>query len=66
MGSVIFDGVLQIAVVVQMFMLGPRFILSVREHYAKLETNPDEGIIMTSIAFEERILISTGSTSQGE
>jgi hypothetical protein len=45
----------------QMFVLGPRLILGVREHNAKLVVNCDEGIGMTSIAFQERIHISTGS-----
>ena len=46
---------------VQMFVLGPRLILGVREHHANLVANSDEGISMTSIAFQERVQISTGS-----
>lgn len=43
-----------------MFVLGPRLILGVREHYANLVANSDGGAAMTSIAFQERVHISTG------
>ena len=43
-----------------MFVLGPRLILSLREYHAKLVTDSDEGTAMTSIAFQERVHISTG------
>jgi hypothetical protein len=46
--------------VVQMLVLGPRLILGVREHNAKLVAPCDEGTGMASIAFQERIHISTG------
>lgn len=38
-----------------MFVLGPRLMLSVREYHAKLVTNYDEGIAMTTIAFQEDV-----------
>jgi hypothetical protein len=44
-----------------MFVLGPRLILGVREYYAKLVANSDAATGMTSIAFQERVEISTGS-----
>ena len=44
-----------------MFILGPRLILGVREYYANLVTKSDEGTAMPSIAFQERIHMSTGS-----
>jgi hypothetical protein len=36
----------------QMFVLGPRLILTVREHYAKVAASADEGLDMTVIAFQ--------------
>jgi hypothetical protein len=60
MGCVIYDGVLTIAKVIRMFVLGPRLILGVREYHARLVTNSDEGNDLASIAFQERIQISTG------
>jgi hypothetical protein len=59
-GTEVFDGFLQIAQIVQMFVLGPRLILGVREHNAKLVVDPEEGTRMSSIAFQERVHISTG------
>jgi hypothetical protein len=57
----IYDGVYQIAAVVQVYVLGPRLILSVREYHAKLVAKSEAGSGMASIAFQERIHISTGS-----
>jgi hypothetical protein len=39
---------------VQMLVLGPRLILGVREHHARLVANCDEGPGVASIAFQER------------
>ncbi|KAG2093886.1 uncharacterized protein F5147DRAFT_779167 [Suillus discolor] len=47
--------------VVQMFVLGPRLILGLREYNAKLLAHSDTATGMTSIAFQERVHISTGS-----
>jgi len=47
--------------VVQIFVLGPRLILGVREYNANIVANSDEGISMTSIAFQERVHLSTGN-----
>jgi hypothetical protein len=44
-----------------MFVLGPRLILSVRQYHAELVVNPDAGTAMTTIAFQERMHMSTGS-----
>ncbi|KAG2092662.1 uncharacterized protein F5147DRAFT_427624 [Suillus discolor] len=55
-------GVLQILEVVQMFVLGPRLILDVREYNAKLVDDSDAATSMTSIAFQERVHISTSSS----
>jgi len=60
-GAEIFSDILPIAQVVQMFVLGPRLILSIRDYQAKLVTNSDEGTAMTTIAFQEGVQVSTGS-----
>jgi hypothetical protein len=59
MGSTIFSGFLEIAAAMQMFVLGPRLILSVRYSQAKIVANSDEGTAMTTIAFQEPVQIST-------
>ncbi|KAG1898360.1 uncharacterized protein F5891DRAFT_1191043 [Suillus fuscotomentosus] len=55
------SGVGQISQVVQMSVLGPRLILGIREYHAKLVAKSDVATGMTSIAFQERVHISTGS-----
>ncbi|OAX31703.1 hypothetical protein K503DRAFT_57877 [Rhizopogon vinicolor AM-OR11-026] len=60
-GSLIFTAILQFSEVVQMFVLGPRLILGVREYHAKLVANSDAASGMTSIAFQERIHILTSN-----
>jgi hypothetical protein len=52
--------IIQLTRVVQVFILGPRLILGIREHHANLVANLDEGIGMISIVFQERVQISTG------
>ncbi|OAX31385.1 hypothetical protein K503DRAFT_813490 [Rhizopogon vinicolor AM-OR11-026] len=47
-----FLGMIQIVRVVQMFMLGPRLVLGVREYHANLVANSDEGTVMASISFD--------------
>ena len=61
MGARVYFAFLQIATVVQMFVLGPRLILGVREYHAKLVANSDADASLNSIIFEERVHISTGS-----
>jgi hypothetical protein len=56
----IFLGFLPITQVVQLFIMGPRLILGVREFNAKLVANSDEATAMTSIAFQDRVHIQTG------
>jgi hypothetical protein len=58
--SEIFVNFHSIARVVQMFVLGPRLILGIREYHAKLVANFDEAAGMASIVFQDRIHISTG------
>jgi hypothetical protein len=60
-GAEIYDSVVDISEVLQMFVLGPRLILGVREYHAKLVANSDEEISMASIAFQVRTHISTDS-----
>ncbi|KAG2341270.1 hypothetical protein BDR05DRAFT_965752 [Suillus weaverae] len=62
MGALILFGVLRIFLGVQMFVLGPRLILSVREYHAKLVAGSDAETSMTSIVFQERVHVPTGST----
>ncbi|KAG1779940.1 hypothetical protein EV702DRAFT_48496 [Suillus placidus] len=62
MGALILSGALQIFLSVQMFVLGPRLILSVREYHAKLVAGSDAETSMTSIVFQERVHVPTGST----
>ncbi|KAG2126267.1 hypothetical protein DEU56DRAFT_916071 [Suillus clintonianus] len=54
-------GFLQIVTVILAFVLGPRLILSVREYHARLVADSDAATGMTSIAFQDRVHISTGS-----
>ncbi|KAG2103761.1 uncharacterized protein F5147DRAFT_654664 [Suillus discolor] len=61
-GVLILYGVLEILLIVQTFVLGPRLILSVREHNAKLVEYSDAETSMNSIVFQERVHVSTGST----
>ncbi|KAG2104643.1 uncharacterized protein F5147DRAFT_775465 [Suillus discolor] len=60
----ILNGAVPILSVVQMFVLGPRLILSVREYHAKLMEDSDAETSMNSIVivFKERVHVSTSST----
>jgi hypothetical protein len=58
----IYIGLIQILQMVQLFVLGPRLILGVREYHAKLVANSDTASAMTSIVFEERVHVSTSSS----
>lgn len=62
LGVDIYNGILQISQAVQMFILGPRLILGVREYHAKVMANPGEGTDMDTIAFQELTHKSTGSS----
>jgi hypothetical protein len=57
-----FDGTGAVLSVVQMFVLGPRLILSVREYHAKLVAGSNTEISMNSIVFQEHVHISTSGT----
>ncbi|OAX30989.1 hypothetical protein K503DRAFT_806487 [Rhizopogon vinicolor AM-OR11-026] len=56
-----YSTILQFSSALQMFILGPRLILGVREYHAKLVANSDAASAMTSISFQERIHISTSN-----
>jgi hypothetical protein len=58
----VLGGTVNVLVVVQMFVLGPRLILSVREYHAKLIADSDTETSMNSIVFQEHVHISTSST----
>ncbi|KAG1739089.1 uncharacterized protein EDB91DRAFT_390571 [Suillus paluster] len=55
----IYLGILQFFTLFQMFVLGPRLILSVREYHAELVAGSDTGSVITSIAFRGRVHVST-------
>lgn len=61
MGPQIYDGIRQILSVMQLFVLGPRLILSVRQSHAKNLDNSDAGADMIPMSFQERTYASTGS-----
>ncbi|KAG1789237.1 uncharacterized protein HD556DRAFT_1529529 [Suillus plorans] len=58
----ILSGAVQILSVMQMFVLGPRLILSVRDYHAKLVAYSDAETSMNSIVFQEHVHVSTSST----
>ncbi|KAG1744128.1 uncharacterized protein EDB91DRAFT_211254 [Suillus paluster] len=61
-GTQIYTGFVQILQLAQMFVLGPRLVLGVREYKAKLVADCDAEIGMSSIAFQERVHVSTSSS----
>ncbi|KAG2075467.1 hypothetical protein BDR04DRAFT_1115004 [Suillus decipiens] len=62
-GAQILYGALQILLVVQMFLLGPSLILSVREYHVELMAGSDTETGMSSIVFQGRhVHIPTSST----
>ncbi|KAG1767933.1 hypothetical protein EDD22DRAFT_844268 [Suillus occidentalis] len=60
--AMIFAGTRAVLEVMQMFVLGPRLILSVREYHAKLIAGSDADTSMNSIVFQEHVHISTSGT----
>jgi hypothetical protein len=46
-------GVLRVFSFVQMFVLGPRLIIGVREYHATLVASSNEGTSITTIVFQE-------------
>ncbi|KAG1774450.1 hypothetical protein EV702DRAFT_524302, partial [Suillus placidus] len=62
MATTVLYGTFQFFLGVQMFVLGPRLILSIREYHAKLVAGSDAETSMNSIVFQERVHVPTGST----
>ncbi|KAG2101572.1 uncharacterized protein F5147DRAFT_776575 [Suillus discolor] len=62
MEALVLNGVFDIFLGVQIFVLGPRLILSVREYHAKNVADSDAATSMTSIVFQEHVHVSTSST----
>lgn len=60
-GVQVFFGILDILLPLQMFVLGPRLILSIRQYHAELVANSDAEISMTTLSFQYPINVSTGS-----
>ncbi|KAG2030156.1 hypothetical protein BDR03DRAFT_974931 [Suillus americanus] len=60
-GIQMYEGFGEIFPAVQMFVLGPRLILGIREYHAKLVADSDAATNMASIAFQERVHILTGN-----
>jgi hypothetical protein len=52
-GTQVYYGIFQITVSLQMSVLGPRLILSVRDYNAKLVDDTSAGTGMSTIAFQE-------------
>jgi hypothetical protein len=61
-GSQVYGGILQILWNVQMFVLGPRLILSVREFNAKLIADFETETGMTTVNFRRHTCVSIGSS----
>ncbi|KAG2340773.1 hypothetical protein BDR05DRAFT_488936 [Suillus weaverae] len=51
-------GLLQLFSIVQMFVVGPRLVLGVREYHDRLVANSDAGIAMSTITFQEHVCAS--------
>lgn len=60
--SQIYAGFTQISIFVQIFVLGPRLILGVRECSAELVADLHTTTVMTSIAFQEHLCVETSSS----
>lgn len=61
-GNRVAVGVLEIFMFIQMFVLGPRLILGVRQYNAKLVAESDAGLTMASVAFREYLHVSASSS----
>lgn len=58
----IYGGILQILWNMQMFVLGPWLILGVRGYNAKLVAESDSGADVTTVAFQDRVYVSTSTS----
>ncbi|KAG1809773.1 uncharacterized protein HD556DRAFT_1923 [Suillus plorans] len=59
-GAELYYAVALLSSLLQMFLLGPRLVLSVREHSARLVNNFDEATGVTTLAFQQSAVVSTG------
>ncbi|KAG1736799.1 hypothetical protein EDB19DRAFT_1910132 [Suillus lakei] len=59
-GAEMYLGILRVFSFVQMFVLGPRLIIGVREYHATVVANSDEGTGITTIVFQEHIHMLSG------
>jgi hypothetical protein len=59
-GVSFYYGIGEVVQAVQMFVLGPRLILSLREYHAQLVASSDEGTCITTMYFYECGHTSTG------
>ncbi|KAG2369328.1 hypothetical protein BDR07DRAFT_1476940 [Suillus spraguei] len=62
MGAQMLRGASETFLSMQLFVLGPRLILSVRQNHAKIVANFSAGADMDSMVFQERVHLSTNST----
>lgn len=62
LGPAIYAGVASIFSLIQLFVLGPRLILCIREHYARVEAESSAAIGLSSIAFQERVHVQTSTS----
>ncbi|KAG2035162.1 hypothetical protein BDR03DRAFT_544704 [Suillus americanus] len=62
-GVSFYYGIGEVAQVMQMFVLGPRLILSLREYHAQLVASSDEGTYFTTMDFHTHGHASTGAGS---
>ena len=60
-GAQVYAGIDEISAMVQMFVLAPRLVLSIRQYNAKVVAESDEATAMTSIAFQARTQMSNGN-----
>lgn len=63
MGAQIYYAILQIAIFVQLFVQGPRLILSVRGYNDKLTRYSELETRMSSIAFQTSELVSVSTST---
>jgi hypothetical protein len=62
MGDTAYFGILQIVQPIQMFVLGPRLILSIREYHTKRMASSGEPIGMHADVFQGRRHVSNGTS----
>jgi len=58
-GTELYSGIVEISLLAQMFIMGPRLLLSVREYNANLVADSETGTNLTTIIFQEGIPVST-------